>query len=187
MVSRKIKPDELTDTRAVVVALDGIAIVVNRANPINAVMRSQIAQVFSGEISTWPTGPYGGKDIIVLSREAGSGTRDAFQAMTMNGMRVTRTAIVLPGEADVVDYVAKHPEAIGYTSMGALTPEVRALMVDDVPLTLQTVESLNYPFVRTLTFIVPQAPDPEMQNFIDFVLGAEGQGIVMQRFGRAPQ
>ncbi len=186
MVSRKIKPDELTDARAVVVALDGIAIVVNRANPINAIMRSQIVQVFSGEIFTWPTAPNSGKEIVVLSREAGSGTRDAFETMAMNGTRVTRTAIVLPGEADVVDYIAKHPEAIGYTSMGALTSEVRALMVDDVPLTPQTVESLKYPFVRTLAFIVPQAPDPEIQHFIDFALGSEGQRIVTQRFGRAP-
>lgn len=185
MVSRKIKPDELSDARAVVVALDGIAIVVNRANPINAIMRSQIAQLFAGEVSSWPTGALSGKDIVVLSREAGSGTRDAFETMSMNGTRVTRTAIVLPSEADIVDYIAKHPEAIGYTSMGALTSEVRALMVDDVPLTPQTVENLKYPFVRTLAFIVPQAPDPGIQKFIDFVLGSEGQRIVMQRFGRA--
>lgn len=186
LVARVIQPAELTDTRAVVVARDGIAIIVNRANPINAVMRSQIADIFAGRISVWPIGPNAGKLITVVSREDGAGTRDAFEAMAMNGDRVTRTAVVMPGEAAVVDYVAQHPEAIGYCAMDALTDGVQAMAVDDIPLTPQTVESQKYPFVRTLAFVVPLKPDPAMQDFIDFTLGAEGQRIVSQRLGRAP-
>ncbi len=186
LVSRVVKPTELTDDRAVVVARDGIAVIVNRANPINAIASAQIAQVFSGQIAAWPTGPSAGKLITVVSREAGSGTRDAFETMAMGGQRVTLTAVVMPGEAAMVDYVTRHPDAIGYCSMGALTDGVHAMTVDDVPLSVQTVESQKYPFVRTLAFIVPLTPDPDIQDFIDFTLGSDGQRIVAQKYGRAP-
>ncbi|MEW5718856.1 MAG: phosphate ABC transporter substrate-binding protein [Chloroflexota bacterium] len=186
LVARAIKSNELDGTRAVVVARDGVAVIVHPSNPINAIMRSQLVQVFSGEIATWPLGPITGKPIVVLSREDGSGTRDAFEKMAMNGTRVTRTALVMPSESAVVDFVARNPTAIGYTSMGALTHDVRALTVDDVPLSIQTVESQKYPFVRTLSFVVPQSPDVEIQDFIAFAQSAEGQRIVAQKFGKAP-
>ena len=186
LVSRTINPSELDGTRAVVVARDGVAVIVHPSNPINAIMHSQLVQVFSGEIATWPLGPMAGKPIVVLSREDGSGTRDAFETMAMNGTRVTRTALVMPSEAAVVDYVARNPTAIGYTSMGALTADVRALTIDDVPLVRESVESQKYPFVRTLSFVVPQSADLEMQDFIAFTLSTEGQRIIAQRYGRAP-
>jgi len=186
LVSRVVKPSELEGTRAVVVARDGIAVIVNRANPINAITRPQVTDVFSGKVSTWPMGPNAGKIITVVSREAGSGTRDAFEAMAMSGERVTRTAVVMPGEAAMVDYVAQHPEAIGYCSMAALTDAVQAMTVDDVALSPQTVESQKYPYVRTLAFIVPLASQPALQDFVDFALGSDGQRIISQRLGRAP-
>ncbi|MCX7840697.1 MAG: phosphate ABC transporter substrate-binding protein [Anaerolineae bacterium] len=184
LVARAIKPSELVGTRAVAIARDGVAVIVHPSNPINAIMRAQLVQVFSGEILVWPLGPMAGKPIVVVSREEGSGTRHAFETMAMQGTRVTLTAVVMPSEAAVVDYVARHPEAIGYVSMNAVTANVRALTIDDVPLARETVESLKYPFVRVLSFVVPQAADVEMQEFVAFVLSAEGQRIVAQRFGR---
>lgn len=186
LVARAIKPNELDGARAVVVARDGIAAIVHPSNPINAIMRSQLVQVFSGEILTWPLGPMAGKPIVVVSREEGSGTRHAFETMAMQGTRVTRTALVMPSEAAVVDFVAREPTAIGYASMHAVTANVRALTIDDVPLTRETVESQKYPFVRALSFIVPQNADAAMQEFVAFVSSAEGQRIIAQKFGRAP-
>jgi phosphate transport system substrate-binding protein len=186
MVSRAIRPSELEGEHAVVVARDGIAIIVNRSNPINAIMRSQIAEVFTGQVSTWPTGPNAGKLIAVVSRESGSGTRAAFEAMAMNGARVTLTAIVMPGEAAMVDYVAQHPESIGYCSMSFLGDGVQAMTIDDISLSPQTVESQKYPFVRSFAFIVPLSPEPAVQEFIDFARSSEGQRIVAQKNGRAP-
>lgn len=186
LVARTIKPNELDRTRAVVVARDGVAVIVNQKNPINAIMHTQITQVFDGEILTWPAGPNTGQNIVVVSREEGSGTRDAFEAMVMNKQRVTPTAVVMPGESAVVDYVSRHPDSIGYSSMGALTPEVRALTVDDVQLSIQNVESQKYPFVRTLAFVVPLEPDLDVQGFVDYVLSPQGQAVIAQRYGRAP-
>lgn len=187
LVAREIKSTELAQaqTKAIVVAHDGIAIIVNKANPINAITHDQLAQVFAGEIPTWPLGPSAGKRIVAISREDGSGTRDAFEAMVMQNKHVTRTALVLPNEASVVDYVAHNVDAIGYSSMGALTPDVHSLSVDDVPLSTQTVENKTYPFIRALAFVVPQTPSPDTQAFIDFALSEEGQRIVGQKFARA--
>lgn len=184
LVAREIKPAELENRRAVVIARDGIGVVVNRTNPINAITHVQLVQVFAGEIAAWPLGPMTGKPIVVVSREIGSGTRDAFETMVMQGTRVTRAALVMPNEAAVVDFIARNPDAIGYTSMGALTPGIHALTINDVPLSSQTVENKTYPFIRTLAFVVPTTPSPATQAFIDFVLSAEGQEIVGQKFGR---
>jgi phosphate transport system substrate-binding protein len=186
LIGRTVKPAELHGTRVVVVARDGVAIIVNQKNPINAILSSQIPQVFSGEILTWPTGPYVGESIAVVSREEGSGTRSAFEAMAMRDRRVTLTAVVMPGEAAAVDYVARHADAIGYASMGMLNSDVRALAVDQVLLSPQTVESQKYPFVRTLAFVLPLEPDPNVQAFVDFVLSPDGQATVSQRYARAP-
>ncbi len=186
MVSRTLKPSELNGTRAVVVARDGIAIIVNPKNPINAIMRSQITEVFSGEILAWPTGALAGQSITVVSREEGSGTRNAFETMAMNNKRVTLTAVVMPSEAAVVDYVAQHPEAVGYVSMAGVTAQVRAMTIDDIGLAPQTVESQQYPFVRTLTFVIPAESSPALQSFVDYALSSEGQAIIGQRYGRAP-
>ncbi|MBI5032676.1 MAG: phosphate ABC transporter substrate-binding protein [Chloroflexi bacterium] len=185
LVARAIKPNELNDTRAVVVARDGVAVIVNKTNPINAITRAQLVQVFAGEIPTWPLGPSQGKRITVISRESGSGTRDAFETMVMQSTRVTRTAMLMPNEAAVVDYVARNADAIAYTSMGALTPDIHALSIDDIPLTAQTVEAKQYPFIRTLSFVVPISPTLETQAFIDFALSGEGQRIIGQKFGKA--
>ena len=184
LVSRTVKSGELNGWRAVAVALDGVAVIVSKPNPINSITRAQVIQVFDGEIITWPTGAIAGKNILVVSREEGSGTRDAFQAMVMKGQRVTRTAVVMPSEAQVVEFVAKHPEAIGYVSMGAVEGEVHALSVDNIALSPHAVETLQYPFVRTLAFIVPVKPDGEMQEFLDFVLGVDGQALIGQKYGR---
>jgi len=186
LVARQIQPTELGATQAVVIARDGIAVIVNNQNPINAITHTQLRQVFAGEIAVWPLGPMTGKPIVVISREAGSGTRHAFETMVMQSARVTRTALVMPSEAAVVDFVARNPDAIGYTSMGALVPAIHALTVDDVPLSPQTVENKTYPFIRTFALVVPRTPSPATQAFIDFVLSEAGQAIVGQKYGRAP-
>ena len=184
LVARAIKSVELSRTRATPIALDGIAVIVNRANPVNAIQRSQITEIFGGQIAVWPIGPSVGKPIVVVSREDGAGTRDAFDTMVMGKQRVTRAALVMPNEAAMVEYVAQHVEAIGYCSMSALTPDISALIVDDVPLTAQTVEAKKYPLVRVLSFVAPQSPDPEVRDFITFALSADGQKIVALKYGR---
>jgi phosphate transport system substrate-binding protein len=184
LAARAIKSNELISARAVPLARDGIAVIVNRNNPINAIMRTQVTDIFTGQIGTWPLGPDVGKPIAVVSREDGSGTRDAFDALVMNGQRVTRAGIIMPTETAMINYISQHTNAIGYASMANLTPDVRALIVDDVALTPQNIEGKKYSLVRTLSLIVPLSPNPTMNDFVAFAIGNDGQKILAQRLAR---
>ncbi len=186
LAARALKPDEASQLRAIPIARDGIAIVVHRTNPINAIQREQVAQVFAGEVSSWPTGAMAGKPIVVLSREDGSGTRASFEALAMRGKRVTRAALVLSADAAIVDYIAQNPQALGYVSMAALNDKVNVMTVDDVALSRETVEHQQYPFTRLLYLVVPLETELAVQEFIDFALSGEGQRIVAEKHARAP-
>jgi phosphate transport system substrate-binding protein len=102
----------------------------------------------------------------------------------MEGQRVTPTALVMPGSSAVIDYVAAHPEAIGYVSMGHLSERVKALAVEGVPSSSQTVTDGAYHLTRPLFLIADREPTGAPRSFVDFVLGSEGQQIVARRYGR---
>ncbi len=186
MVSRALKPNEASQFRAVTLARDGIAVIVHASNPINAIQRAQVAQVFAGEVTAWPTGPIAGKSLIVLSREDGSGTRAAFESLAMNGKRVTRAAVVLSSDKAMVDYVAAHPPAIGYVSAAALTAKVNALAIDDVPILRENVESQQYPFTRPFILVAPLESELIVNEFLDFAQSAEAQRMIAEKYARAP-
>lgn len=165
------------------VALDGIAIVVHPDNPLTALTLSQLREIFAGRL--WQWADLGGAgEVQVVSREEGSGTRAAFEALVMEGQRVTPTALVMPGSSAVLGYVAAHPEAIGYVSMGHLSERVRALAVEGVLPSPQTVTDGAYHLTRPLFLIADVEPAGAPRSFVDFVLGSEGQQIVARRYGR---
>ena len=102
----------------------------------------------------------------------------------MGEKRVTLTAIVMPSSETVVEYVARHPTAIGYVSMGYLSPQVKALQIEGVSPTPQDVQSGAYPLTRPLYLLTGQEPTGEVQAFIEFALSPAGQAVVEQRYGR---
>ncbi len=165
------------------VAVDGIAVVVHPDNPVTALTLAQLRQVFSGRL--WDWAELGGQsEVQVVSREEGSGTRAAFEALVMEGQSVTLTALVMPGSQAVADYVAAHPAAVGYLSLGYLSDAVAALAVEGVRPTLQTVSDGTYHLTRPLFLIAQQEPEGAARSFVDFVLRTEGQRIVGQHYGR---
>jgi phosphate transport system substrate-binding protein len=172
--------------QATTIALDGLAIVVHPSNPVEGLTRREIRDIFYGRILDWweVEGKVG--DILVVSREDGSGSRVAFETIIMdNGKRpVTLTAVVTPGSQDVVEYVTSHPHAIGYVSMGHLSEEVKALEIDGIAPTPQTVGEREYPLVRPLLLLTEEEPSEEIQAFIEFILSPAGQAIVGERYGR---
>lgn len=165
-------------------AQDGIALVVHPQNAVGNLRLSQVQDIFFGRMMDW--GEIGGipGEIVVVSREDGSGTREVFEEMAMKGKRVTLTAIVMPSSEAVVEYVARHPTAIGYVSMGYLSPEVKALQVEGVSPTPKDVQSGTYPLTRPLYFLTGQEPTGEGKAFIEFALSPAGQAVVGQRYGR---
>jgi len=166
------------------IALDGIAIVVHPQNRVKGLTMLQLKDVFFGRIWDWKD--VGGQtgEILVVSREDGSGTRAVFEELVMQGKRVTPTAVVMPNSRAVVEYVAQHPQAIGYVSMGHVSEEVKVLEIEDMAPTPESVRQGAYHLLRPLFLITRQEPTGEIKGFIDFVLSPTGQSIVGRKYGR---
>jgi phosphate transport system substrate-binding protein len=166
------------------IAQDGIALVVHPQNAVGGLTLPQARDIFFGRILDWEE--IGGipGEIVVVSREDGSGTREVFEEMVMGQKRVTLTAIVMPSSEAVVEYLARHPTAIGYVSMGYLSSQVKALPVEGVSPTPEDIQSDAYPLTRPLYLLTGQEPTGEVKAFIEFALSPAGQAVVEQRYGR---
>ena len=165
-----------------VIAQDGLALVVHPKNPVNELSAAQIRGIFSGNILDWRE--VGGKvgDVLVTSRENGSGDRRTFETLMMDKQPVTLGAIVMPGSLDLVDYVASHPNAIGYASIAEITLEVKPLAVDGVAPTSQTIQDGSYHLWRPLAIIAAEPPERAAGAFLDFATSPAGQEIVQVRY-----
>ena len=169
------------------IALDGIAIVVHPQNPVEGLTLLQLQDVFFGRVWDWKDVGGQAGEIVTVSREDGSGTRAVFEDLVMKGKRVTPTAVVMPSSRAVVEYVAGHPEAIGYVSMGHISQEVKALKIEEVVPTPQSVRRGEYHLFRPLFLMTRQEPTGEVKGFIDFVLSPTGQSIVGRKYGRVQE
>lgn len=185
LVSRELSPSEEQGLEATVVAHDAIAILVNNQNTVDSLSSQQLREVFSGDILVWSE--VGGEevDIQVLSREDGSGTREWFEEMVMEGRRVTLTAIVMPSNQAVGRHVAEKPLAIGYASAADVAVGAKPLRIDGVKPDLQAVTQGDYPLGRPFMLVTRRSPDEEVQAFVHFVVSPAGQVIVGQRYRRA--
>jgi phosphate transport system substrate-binding protein len=171
--------------QATPIARDGIAVVVHPDNPLDGVGLLQLQDLFSGRAYEWQvvglTAALGA--VQPVSREEGSGTRAAFEALAMDGRSVTPRAVVVTTSQGVVDYVAGHPEAIGYVSSGYLSPAVNALRLEGEAPTPEAVRQGSYPLSRQLWVVTREPAPAAVQEFLEFVLGPVGQGIVGRYFG----
>jgi len=170
--------------QATPIARDGIAIIVHPDNPIQGLGLLQLQGLFSGRAYEWESvgAPPTQGVVQPISREEGSGTRAAFEALTMDGQNVTPRAVVVTSSQAVVDYVASHRQAIGYVSIGYLSPAVKALTVEGEAPTSEAVQQGSYPLCRELWLITPDPPPPAVQQFLDFALSPAGQAIVAGRY-----
>ena len=167
--------------RAIPFARDGIAVVVHPSNRVTGLTLAQARSLYRGEIQDWKALGGPALETSVISREDGSGTRDAFAATVMGGERVTFNALVMPNTQAVVEHVGRHPEAVGYVSMSALTDTVRAVPVEGLLPAPANVRDGAYHLTRHLYLFTPTSPAPEVSRFLDFIHGAEGQAIIGRR------
>jgi len=177
----------LTDTASVwltPVAIDGVAVIVHPSNPIQNLSLLQLRDVFRGRVADWPDvgGPPG--EISIGSRENGSGTRARFEEAVMGGRSVTVNAVMASSDQAMLDYVRAVTASIGYLSSGYLTRTVKAINVEGKTLSVATLTDRSYPLNRPLLFVTPQEPEGELRAFVAWVLGPEGQGIVVKKYGR---
>jgi phosphate transport system substrate-binding protein len=174
------------DWQAVAIARDGIAVIVHTTNPLEGLGLLQLRDLFSGRAYEWQA--VGGRRdqgwVQPVSREEGSGTRAAFEILVMEDLVVTPRAVMVPSSQAVIEYVAEHPESIGYVSMAHLVPDVKVLGIEGELPDPESASQGIYPLVREL-WLVTAEPAPEaVQDFVDFALGPAGQQIVGQFHGR---
>ena len=178
--SRALKSDEkesgLTET---VLALDGIAIVVSPENPVSDLDVDTIARIYTGEITNWKD--VGGNDaeIVLIGREAGSGTRDGFESITgTKDSCAYRQELTSTG--DVINTVSKNPNAIGYASLSAVGESVKALTVGGVAATEDTVRDGSYVVQRPFVLVTKTGSElsPAAQAFFDYTTSGEVADII---------
>ena len=178
--SRALKDDEkasgLVET---VVALDGIAIVVNPENPVSDLDIDTIAKIYTGEITNCKD--VGGNDaeIVLIGREAGSGTRDGFESIT-DTKDACQYRQELTSTGDVINTVSQNPDAIGYASLSAVGDSVKALTVGGVEATEATVKDGSYVVQRPFVLVTKEDTklSPAAQAFFDYALSADAASII---------
>lgn len=175
--SRELHEDEGDLTR-IVIAKDGIAVIVNPLNPVKALTTQQLRGIFSGKIRSWANLGWVDKPIYFVNREEGSGTRDAFESLVMKKGAISDEALVQDSNGSVREIIANNPQSIGYISFGIANDQVKVLSIDATHPTLATIKSNQYTLTRPFLFVLPAEPAPLALQFIDFVLSKEGQGIL---------
>jgi phosphate transport system substrate-binding protein len=171
-------PDEAKALTATIVARDGIAIVVHPQNPVVALSAEQARAVFSGKTANWKI--LGGPDatIRVISREEGSGTRRSFDKLVLAGAALAGGSLFQNSNGTVREAVASDAAAVGYVSVGLVNNRVKALKYDGVDPTNADVANGTYPLARPIFFLTRGALAPHVQEFVDYVLSPEAQGIL---------
>ncbi len=172
------KADGLTET---VLAKDGIAIIVNPQNPVADLSIETIAQIYTGEITNWKD--VGGDDaeIVLIGREAGSGTRDGFESITGTSEKcLYRQELTSTGA--VVTTVSQNPDAIGYASLANVDDSVKAVTVDGVAPTEDTVKDGSYPVQRPFVLVTKgdAALSEAAQAFVDFITSSDAAPLISE-------
>ena len=178
--SRALKDEEkAAGLKETVLAYDGIAIIVHPDNPVSDLTLEQIAKLYTGEITNWKD--VGGNDaeVVLIGREAGSGTRDGFESITGTKDKCQYRQ-ELTSTGDVITAVSQNPDAIGYASLASVKDTVKALNVGGVTPSEATVKDGSYlvqrPFV--LVTVEGKALSPAAQAFFDYALSADAASII---------
>lgn len=178
--SRNLKEEEkaqgLTET---ILALDGIAVIVNPDNPVNDLDLETIGRIYTGEITNWKD--IGGNDleIVLIGREAGSGTRDGFESITGTA-DACRYRQELTSTGDVITTVAGNPAAIGYASLASVKDTVKALSVGGIVPTEETVKDGSYVVQRPFVLVTKSGAElsAAARKFFDYVTSPEANEII---------
>ena len=178
--SRALKDEEkATGLKETVLAYDGIAIIVHPDNPVSDLTIEQIAQLYTGEITNWKD--VGGNDaeVVLIGREAASGTRDGFESITGTKEKCQYRQ-ELTSTGDVITTVSQNPDAIGYASLASIKDSVKALNVDGVTPSEATVKDGSYKVQRPFVLVTVEgkALTPVAQAFFDYATSSDAAAII---------
>ena len=177
--SRALKDDEKADVEGTTIALDGIAIIVNNTSKVEDLTVDQLKQMFTGEITNWSE--VGGDDgeIVLIGREAGSGTRDGFESI-VDVKDSCKYAQELTATGAVISAVEANPLAIGYASLSAVGDTVKMVTVGGVECSEETVKDGSYEVQRPFVFVTNKSVtlSEQAQAFFDFATSADAADLI---------
>ena len=177
--SRALKDDEKADVDGTTIALDGIAIIVNNASKVEDLTVDQLKQMFTGEITNWSE--VGGDDgeIVLIGREAGSGTRDGFESI-VDVKDSCKYAQELTATGAVISAVEANPLAIGYASLSAVGDTVKMVTVGGVECSEETVKDGSYEVQRPFVFVTNKSVtlSEQAQAFVDFATSKDAADLI---------
>ena len=178
--SRALKDEEkAAGLKETILAYDGIAIIVHPDNPVSDLTIEQIAQLYTGEITNWKD--VGGNDaqVVLIGREAASGTRDGFESITGTKEKCQYRQ-ELTSTGDVITAVSQNPDAIGYASLASIKDSVKALNVDGVTPSEDTVKDGSYKVQRPFVLVTVEgkALTPVAQAFFDYATSSDAAAII---------
>lgn len=178
--SRSLKDEEkeqgLLETT---LALDGIAVIVNPDNPVTDLSVETIGKIYTGEITNWKDAGGNDGEIVLIGREAGSGTRDGFEAITETE-DACKYRQELTSTGDVITTVAGNPNAIGYASLASVSDEVKTVSVDNVMPSEETVKDGSYVVQRPFVLVTKEGKElsETAQKFFDYATSADASKII---------
>ena len=180
LASRNLKDEEKSNgLEGTILAFDGIAIIVNPNNPVSDLDVETIAKIYTGEIKNW--NEVGGNDaaIVLIGREAGSGTRDGFESITDTEDRCQYRQ-ELTSTGDVITTVASNPGAIGYASLASVKDTVKALKVDGVVASEETIKDGSYVVQRPFVLVIKKDAklSESAQKFFDYITSEAANEII---------
>lgn len=177
--SRALKDDEKADVEGTTIALDGIAIIVNNASKVEDLTVDQLKQMFTGEITNWSEVGGGDGEIVLIGREAGSGTRDGFESI-VDVKDSCKYAQELTATGAVISAVEANPLAIGYASLSAVGDTMKMVTVGGVECSEETVKDGSYEVQRPFVFVTNKSVtlSEQAQAFFDFATSADAADLI---------
>ncbi len=197
--SRKMKPEEIEEAQANdiepvehVIAGDAIAVVVHPSNPVGGLSIAQLSAIFTGQITNWREVDGEDHPIVLLSRESNSGTHVYFlERVVREGIQkddrlFSPDTLLMPSSEGISNEIRQNPNAIGYDGLGYVTHDQKALCIIDQPgdpcvsPTAKTVQDGSYPIARPLFMYTAGEPIGAIREYLDWILGSEGQTLVKE-------
>src|SRR3954468_12540088 len=186
--SRRAKPAEVgaaaakgVNMKPTIVAYDGIAVIVNSANPIKSLTKKQIEQIFTGEIADWSGAGGSGGKISIYTRNTSSGTYSDFKELAMKKRDYAGGSQKMAGNEQIAAEVGKNPNGVGYVGLAYVKASgVKVMAIDSVLPSVQSVHAKTYPYARPTFYYTNGDPSGLAKEFLDLTLSAAGQKIAQQ-------
>jgi len=193
MSSRRAKPTEMSGASAkgvtlqpIIVAYDGIAVIVNANSPISVLTKRQVEQIFAGDITDWSAVGGSAGRISIYTRNTSSGTYQDFKDLAMKKRDYAGSSQKMAGNEQIASEVAKNPNGIGYVGLAYVhTPGIKVVPIEGAIPSKESVLAKQYPYARPTFYYTNGEPTGEAAKFVEFTLSDEGQKIV-EKVGFVP-